>query len=168
MLFLALFRVVFKPELHGSRQNNFWRKVAVGLGHDFPVNAAWRVAQRCPMVFDSLAHYRNLLRIEPFKQTLVGGENFPACHVVNGSRTTHANVVIGGYDVCHIDVGTNRFCQLQTLLYDALHVANVVASPECTVLWKYLRFHKLHQVKTYVLVHFDYFSGRFLVPCLQM
>ena len=58
--------------------------------------------------------------------------------------------------------------RLNCTLYDALHVANVVASPECTVLWKYLRFHKLHQVKTYVLVHFDYFSGRFLVPCLQM
>ena len=150
MLFLVLLRIVVEPILYGAAEHVVWLKVAVGFCHNLAVYAAWRMRRRCTMVFNSLLHYLYLLLAEPAAQTSVGCQYLSACNMVYGTRTLQPEVVVGGYNVAHIDIGAGREGKLKRVLYHVVGVRKAVRPVEGVVSGKYILLDKLHEVEAYV------------------
>ena len=64
------------------------------------------------MVLDSLLHHQELFGREPALEPCIGHQNLSAGDVVNGSWSRQSQIVIGGDDIDHIDIGTRLLGQL--------------------------------------------------------
>ena len=153
LFFLVFFRVAVEAELHGAAEYGFWFKLAVGLGHNLAIHAAWRVRCRCAVVFYGFLHHTYLFGREPPLQPCVGGEYLAAREVVYGARPFKAEVVVGCGDVSHVNVGPDGFGQLHRLVNDMGDVWQAVRFVEACVAWQNLCLDKRHQVKADVVIH---------------
>ena len=125
--------------------------VAVGLSHDFSVDASGLSARRGSVVFHRLFHDFYLVLGEPSLQPGVCHENLSTRDVVDCSRSTHSQVVVGSHDIHHVDVGTRDACQLQRVFDYPVDVSESVAFTKLSIFWQDLCFHKLHDFHTYLL-----------------
>ena len=76
--------------------------------------------------------------------------------MVDSSRAAHAQVVVGGNDINHVDVGTCYRYEFQGVSDDTGHVAQSVALAKLRIFWQDLCFHKLHDFQIYLLPHILY------------
>ena len=97
------------------------------------------------MVFHGLLHDFDLFGREPLLQAGIRSEDLPSDEMMDGARPTHAEVVIGGSCIAHIDVGSCEASQFEAVLDDSLYMAEAVAPAEIGVAGKDLRLYELHQ-----------------------
>ena len=140
--------IVGQPELHRAPYHRLGLKTAVGLSHNLAVDAARLAAGAGTVVLHRLLHYLYLLIGEPAPQTHVGSENPAARDMVDGTRPRQSQVVIGGNDIHHVDVGTRGAHQVNGTAYHRHHMTQSVRLVEVGVLRQDVLLHKLYQIKT--------------------
>ena len=101
------------------------------------------------MVLHRFLHDIDLLGREPLLQTGISSENLAAGDVVDGTRTAHAKVVIGGNGIHHINICTRATRQLQRVGDDTLHMAQAMGAAKGHITRQDARFDKRHQVEIY-------------------
>ena len=148
MLFARLLGIVLQPELHRAAEDGLGLQVAVGLGHNLPIDASRRMAGRGAMVFHRLAHHFDLLRRKPFAQTLVGSHNLASRDVVDGTRAVHPDVVVGGNGVSHIQVGSHTPGQHEATADHALHVADAMRASKLGITGQNVGLNEVNEVQT--------------------
>lgn len=104
--------------------------------------------RRRAMVLHGLLHYLYLLWREPLAKAHVGGEDLASRDVMYGARTFHAEVMIGRYDIGHVNIGTKHVGKLKRILDHSLRVGDAMRTSKGIVTRQYLLFHKTHYVKT--------------------
>jgi len=147
MLLIVKFGVVGKAELNGTAENDLSHDVAVGFGNNLPIERTRCVAGRCAVVFYRFLHDFDLFCRKPALQSGVGSQYLTAGKVVDGTGPRHAEVVIGGNNIDHIDIGTCGTHQVQGVTDDTGDVLQIVGTVELGVLRQDVRLDKLHQIK---------------------
>ena len=105
------------------------------------------------MILHGFFHDFNLLGSEPALQSGISLEDFATGEVVDGARTAHSQVVVGGNDINHVDVGTCYRYEFQGVFDDTGYVAQSVALAKFCIFGQNLCFHKLHDFEIYLLLH---------------
>ena len=108
---------------------------------------------RGAVVLNGLPHHPQLVLAEPALQSQVGSHDFSACDVMNGTRSTHSNIVIGGDSVYHIHIGTGLAGKFQAVLDDPLHMYQPMTLAEFVVFRQDAGFHKMHQIEAHILIN---------------
>ena len=82
---------------------------------------------------------------------------------MDGAGARHAEIVVGGDDIDHVDVGTRHLDEFHGMADDTGDVLHVVGSIESGVLRQDFRLDELYQIKAWnVLYH------KKLILCLQI
>ena len=139
--------VVGQSEVDGAAEDGVDVDVAIGLGNNLAVERAGRLAGGGPVVLDSLTHNLNLFSREPALQSGVGRQNLAARDVVDGTGTGHAEVVVGGNAIDHVDVGTGDAHQVEGIADDTRDVLQVVGTVKLGVLGQYLGLNEFDEVE---------------------
>ena len=105
------------------------------------------MGSRGTVVFDGFFHNLYLLRGEPSLQTGIAGKYLPAGYVVDGARPGHTYVMISGYSIDHVYVGSRRTNKVERATYDPRDMSEVVRFVKFGILREYAGLYKLNQVK---------------------
>ena len=139
--------MVVKAIVDSTAEHMVGTEVTVGFGNYLAVKIPRRVAGRGPVVLDGFLHERDLGRCEPLAQAGIGGKYLSAREVMNGSGTLHAQIVVGGCYVGHVEIGADLLGKGNGALNNRNDVAEVVGFVETAVTGQYLCFDELHQVE---------------------
>ena len=99
------------------------------------------------MVFDGFLHNLYLFGRKPTLQTRVSGEYPSAGDMMDGTRPGHADVMISGNGIDHIDVGAGCAHEIKRTAYDPRDMAEVVRFVELGILRKNVCLYKLNQIE---------------------
>ena len=131
---------------YGTAHDGVGQELAVGFRHDTSVDGSRGFGGGGAVVFDGFAHDADLFWREPSCEAAVGSEYSPSGDMVYGPRAFHAEVVVGGDDVCHVGVGSQPPREFQRGCDDVVDVAEGVGAVELCVARQDVLFDELHDL----------------------
>lgn len=99
------------------------------------------------MVFNGFLHDFYLFRREPPLESCILSQNLSSGDVMYGSWPAHAYVVISSNGIDHVYISSCVCHQIERSAYDTGDVLQVVSLVERDILWQYLSFNKLNEIK---------------------
>ena len=73
--------------------------------------------------------------------------------MMNGTRTAHPQVVVSGYNIHHIDVGSGYRNQFQRVSDDSGNMSESMTFAKSIIFGENLFLHKVHDFEIYLLLH---------------
>ena len=138
LAFLIEMRIMRQAILQSAAKRDIHINLAVGFSHYAPVDGAWLVMIRRPMILNSITHHSYLLGRKNPVQHLIGTHYLPRHYVMTLSPFHQPGVVKGSYGIHHILIYIIMFCQTQTLIHHISHMIYAMRCIKCLIARNYL------------------------------